>query len=151
LLGVVGLQSFGAGKANMSDGKTPVLIGTKGGDHVLIELKGKSHSGWLQADLSLRFGVLTGHYPVQFVHGELHRFGKAIEEIYSDQRCTAALKPLEPYLVLALTSDGHGAIHVSGEARQKPGSKVVLVFEMELNRQDLPMIANTLILADRAA
>ena len=127
-----------------------ILIGKSGSVHVLIETSHIVVSGWLQAQITVRCGGLSAHYSGQFLHGELHKFGNAIEDLHNNLRCTAALNPLEPYLVLMLTGDGHGAIHVVGEARQKPKLKNVLVFEIELEQGDLPLVANTLILADHA-
>ena len=129
----------------------PILLGTRGSDHVLIESSHKIVAGWLQAQISVHCGGLSAHFDGRFRHGELHRFGKDLEDLYSGQRCTAGLKPIEPYLVLLLRSDGHGQVHIAGEVRQKPESKNILSFELEVDQADLRVASNSLILADSAA
>jgi len=84
------------------------------------------------------------------MHGELNKFGRDIDSVNNNLKCTAVLRPLDPYLHLTLTGDGKGHIHVTGVARQNPGSKTVLEFEFEMDQTELPLVANALLLADRA-
>jgi hypothetical protein len=82
-------------------------------------------AGWLVVQISVVCGGLSAHFDARFRHGELQRFGKDLEDLFNNQRCTAALQPMEPYLVLLLTSE-KGRIYVAGEARQKLESRNVL-------------------------
>ena len=129
----------------------PVVFGRKNSDHVMIESSHKVVAGWLPVEIDVRLGGLSARFAGRFRHGELHKFAKDVEDLYKGDRCTAGFKPTEPYLVLLLTSDGRGRVHVAGEARQKPESKNVLSFELEVEQADLGLVVNALLLADRAA
>ncbi len=129
----------------------PVVFGRTNSDHVMIESSHKVVAGWLQAAIEVRCGGLSARFAGRFRHGELHKFAEDVEDLYKGERCTAGLKPTEPYLVLLLRGDAGGRVHVAGEARQKLGSQNVLAFEMELDQADLQLVANALILADRVA
>ena len=126
----------------------PTLIGSRTADYVLIEPSSKLISGRLQAEITVKCGPWNGRYTAQFMHGELNKFGKDIEHVYGNLKCTAVLKPIEPYLHMTLTGDGHGRIHVVGEARQKPGLKPVLEFQFEMEQDALETAGRTLVLAD---
>jgi hypothetical protein len=133
----------------MSDRKAiPTLIGMKSGDHVLIEPNPKVVSGGFQAEITVRCGPWNGRYTAHFMVGELNKFGKDVEHVYNNEKCAAALKPLDPYLVMTLTGDGHGHIEVSGEARQKPGIKTGLEFHFEMEQEELKVAGRSLVLAD---
>jgi len=129
----------------------PVVFGKIKADHISIESSHKVVSGWLLAQIDVRCGGLSAQFTGRFRHGELHKFAKDVEDLYKGERCTAGFKPTEAYLVLLLKSDAHGRVQVTGEARQKPESKNVLSFELEVDQTDLGLVVNALLLADRAA
>ena len=81
--------------------------------------------------------------------GELGKFGKEIEDFREKVKAAAVLNSLEHYLQIKLSGEGHGPVHVSGEARERLGAKTVLVFEFEMDRGTLAEIARGLVEADR--
>lgn len=133
----------------MKHGQTIVFIGKKDGDHVMIEAMAKVVSGWRSANIAVKCGVWTGHYEGQFLVGELGKFGKEIEDFRDRVKAAAVLNSLEHYLQIKLSGEGHGPVHVSGEARERLGAKTVLVFEFEMDRGTLAEIARGLVEADR--
>lgn len=82
--------------------------------------------------------------------GELHKFGQDINNLYANLKCTAALRPIEPYLLMTLNGDGRGYIHVVGMARHDPQSRTKLEFEFDMDQTELPPIASALLVADHA-
>ena len=133
----------------MADRKAvPTLIGLKNGDHVLIEPSPKVISGGFQAEITVRCGPWHGRYTAHFMVGELNKFGKDVDNVYNNLKCTAALRPLDPYLHMILTGDGHGHVQAAGEARQKPGIKTVLEFQFEMEQTELQLVGRSLVLSD---
>jgi hypothetical protein len=126
----------------------PILFGVRGSDHVLIELKPRAVSGWFQAEIFVRCGPWSGHCAGRFLAGELHKFGQGVNEIYANLRCTALLRPMEPYLVMNLNADGHGHVQVSGLARHELESKLKLEFDFVMDQEDLEPIGRALLAAD---
>jgi hypothetical protein len=100
------------------------------------------------ANIAVQCGVWTGRYSGQFLVGELNRFGKEIEYLAEHLKPKAALNSAEHYLQLTLADDGHGQVHLQGNARDRVGAKTALEFAFEVDRADLAGVARFLITAD---
>jgi len=115
----------------------------------MIQSSNKVVGGWLEAQIDVRCGGLSALFTGRFKHGELRKLGEDLEDVFNGRRFTAGLKPTEAYLVLLLTNNERGRVHLTGEARQKLETNNVLAFELEMDQMDLQLVANALILADR--
>jgi len=133
----------------MKHDQTIIFIGKKDANHVMIEVMPKVVAGWRSANIVVRCGVWTGHYEGQFLVGELTKFGKEIEDYREKVKPAAALNSVEHYLQIRLSGEGHGPVHVSGEARERLGAKTALVFEFEMDRGALADVARGLMEGDR--
>ena len=125
-----------------------ILIGERGGDHVLIEPEPKVTAAGHAASIGIRCGGFSAHYAGLFRVGELGKFGKDVGYLCENMKCTAALHA-EDLLELMLTSDGHGRVHISGSARETPETKTRLEFEFDMDLVELRTASHALIAADR--
>jgi hypothetical protein len=129
-----------------------VLIGAEGSDHVSISLHGRRDSeGWSNAEVEVKCDSWRGHARACFMKGELGRFAEDIRRLSRDLSGTAALRPLEPNIVLELTGDGKGRITVEGEAQNNFASGTRLVFRFEIDQTFLRAIASALDHAESVA
>jgi hypothetical protein len=92
---------------------------------------------------------LDGHYPGQFLVGELRKFGREIEDWCENVKRVAEFSAVEHYLQIKAHGDGHGRVRVDGEARERLGARTVLAFEFEIDRGTLHEVAQGLLGAGR--
>lgn len=126
-----------------------IRIGEQGSDHIVIEPSAKTSSAAFSAEIFVHCAAWTGHFPAQFQLGELSRFGKDLEHLDQGLKCTAVLKPGEPYLVMTFADEGARKIHVMGAATHRPGSRTHLEFEFTISQSEVPHIVSGLLAADR--
>jgi hypothetical protein len=128
----------------------PVLIGERSSDHVLIEPHPKVVSGRFGAEIYVRCGPWIGHVVGIFVVGELRKFGHDIQSLHDNLKCTAVLKPNEPCLLMNLSNDARGHVHVRGFARQSMDARTILEFEFGMDQLELAHVASALLIADHS-
>ena len=126
-----------------------IRIGEQGSDHIIIEPSARTDSAAFSADIFLRCMPWTGHFPAQFQLGELSRFGKDLEHLNQGLKCTAVLRPGEPYLVMTFAAEREGKMHVMGAATHQPGARTRVEFEFTISQSELPHIISALLAADR--
>jgi len=80
----------------------------------------------------------------------LRKFGKEVEYLHQNLKCTAALKPVEHYLTLTMVADGKGHVQVSGTATHMPGHKTKLEFDFVVEQDELHDISRALLAAEPA-
>lgn len=117
-----------------------VLIGSLGGDHVLLRNWRRLPEGWTRADADVRCGPWQGWIKVEFYADELSRFAEEIRRLYKELRGTATLDPTEPHLKLKLTGDGRGVVEVDGVAQSQFEVDTRLSFHFVIDQTFLPRI-----------
>lgn len=123
-----------------------IVIGNSDFEQVIIEVLGTpSFEGWSVAHVEIACGAWSGSFDCEFAAGELHDFGKEIQQLYHSLDGTASLTPLEPHLELRLAGDGKGHIEVSGKAVVRFQTRTYLAFEFSLDQTQLPEIAAALL------
>ena len=122
-----------------------IVIGESNSEHVIIELLGPDVDGWTGARIDVACGVWSGTFECDFHAGELHQFGREIQQLYRALDGTAELTPIEPNLEVRLTGDGKGHIAVSGKAVAEFHMRTYLTFEFSLDQTQLPAIAAALL------
>lgn len=128
-----------------------ILIGSQGGDHVSIKTSSRNFEGWQNAEIEVYCDCWIGRMSGSFMEGELRSFAQEIRTLHRDLAGTAALKPLEPNLILTLIGDGKGHIAVEGEATNHFGHDTTLRFRFDIDQTFLPRIAEALSDADPAS
>jgi hypothetical protein len=122
-----------------------IVIGNSDSEQVIIELIGPEVDGWTVGRIDVACGVWSGAFECDFHAGELHEFGREIQQLYHALDGTADLKPIEPNLEVRLTGDGKGHIAVSGKAIAEFHTRTYLTFEFSLDQTQLPAIAAALL------
>jgi hypothetical protein len=127
---------------------TEIVIGSKGAEHVSLEISNRSYEDWHSASIGIRCDGWQGNVRGHFRKGELSRFAQEVRQLHRDLSGTARLNPLEPNVTLTLTGDGKGHITVTGVARDNFARKVFLDFQFSIDQTYLPAIADSLSDAD---
>ena len=125
-----------------------VVIGTRGSDHVRIELIDHEPDDWFRTRVKVACGVWSGIFRWDFHKGELQQFAEQVGELYKTLSGSARLMPLEPNVELEMTGNGKGHVFVSGRARAEFDSGTHVVFRFEVDQTQLPIIRQSLLLID---
>lgn len=125
-----------------------VVIGTRGSDHVRIELIGYEPDEWFRTRVKVVCGVWSGIFRWDFHKGELQQFAQEVGQLYKALIGTAKLIPLEPNVELEMSGDGDGHVVVSGKARAELHSGTHVVFRLKVEQTQLPIIRQSLLLID---
>ena len=121
-----------------------VLIGLKGGDHVLLYNWRHGHEGWTYADADVLCGVWKGGFRVSFYSNEHVKFAEELRQLYQDLSGIATLKPIDNYLEMTFTGDGRGGVEIEGRAQSLFGIETYLCFSFSIDQTFLPKIADGL-------
>jgi hypothetical protein len=82
--------------------------------------------GWLDAEVWVKLGTLSGRYSAQFHEDDFSPFAEKLGELHTTLKGDATLSSLDGYLDLTLTGDGLGHISVVGETVGPPEGCVSL-------------------------
>jgi len=122
-----------------------IAIGNSESERVIIEIVGRGAEEWAIAHVEVACDAWRGAFRCEFCAGELHQFGKEIQQLYRTLDGTAKLAPIEPNLELKLTGDGKGHITVAGKAVAQFHTGTYLIFNFSLDQTQLPAIAAALL------
>jgi hypothetical protein len=126
-----------------------ILIGRDEFEHVVIDVVGNTHEGWLICNVTVACDVWSGAFRWNSYKGELHRFAEELNRLYQTLSGVAVLKPLEPNIHLEVRGDGKGHLIVEGKAVGHFASGAYLVFRLSIDQTDIPKIIQSLRAVDR--
>lgn len=121
-----------------------VVIGLRGGDHILFSDWSFKREGWATARTEIQCGVWRGVMLVWFYDEEHVTFASEIRRLYKTLTGAAKLCPIDSILEIALTGDGRGGVTVHGYASADGQYDTRLTFTFEIDQTFLPVIADSL-------
>ena len=122
-----------------------IFIGKSGSGYVEINiLGGPDEEGWITASIEISAEVWRGLYRANFYSGELSGLAADLAQLHTKLTGTAQLRPIEPFLELVFSGDGKGHVVVKGTAQNQLSGGTMLIFRLELDQTDLPVIVDSL-------
>jgi hypothetical protein len=100
-------------------------------------------SGWVDAEVTAKFGVWSGRYPARFHETDFSRFARDLAALYSELSGEAVLSSMDGYLDLTFTGDGLGHITVAGAAWDHPKWGSHLAIEFEIDQTYIPALLDS--------
>jgi hypothetical protein len=115
-----------------------LVIGSTEADHLSIVVLGRSHpdaadfwdGNWIRSALEVRAGGFTGHVVAQLRAEEIGRFTEGLQSLNDNLAGSAVLQSMEDWITLSITCHPNGALDVSGELTDAPGTGNRLEFEL---------------------
>jgi hypothetical protein len=123
---------------------TDIRIGAASEELTISVADDVNREGWVDAEVTAKFGAWSGRYPAHFHETDFVRFARDLAALYSDLSGTAVLSSLDGYLDLTFTGDGLGHITVAGEAWDQPRWGSHLTIELEMDQTYLPALLASL-------
>ena len=131
---------------------TEIVIGDVDAQHVLVRPLSRTHPGlfdasdgnWIDCKVQIAVGGFRGGFRADLRSDEFQAFLEEVEALNRALAGTATLSTLEDQVAVTLSANGTGAVHVSGETIDSPGSGNRLQFAFEIDQTYLPEICRSL-------
>jgi hypothetical protein len=131
---------------------TDILIGEADTQHVLIRPLSRRHPGLfdyaevngIECEVEIVAGAFQATLRADIRSEEFQAFLDEVEGMIGTLEGAASLTTMEGQLAVAVAIEGEEQLRVSGEASDAPGSANRLRFAFEVERAQLPALAQTL-------
>ena len=129
-----------------------ILIGTNGGDRVLIMPQHRSvpnaadywDGNWVESEVRIAAGGFHGAFSASLRSEDFIGFRDDVRRLLESLVGVARFDTMEGQLQLALTGDGKGHVLVEGTALDQAGTGNTLKFTFEIDQTFLPEVLRSL-------
>ena len=89
---------------------------------------------WLLCEVSVRAGAFSGKFQANFLTSELEELRQGLGTLHRELRGGYTFEPMEGQLILRVSCDNLGCIHIAGEAMDQAGIGHKLTFKLSLDQ-----------------
>ena len=133
------------------DEEQAIVIGSEGGQHVLIRPLWRSHpketdywdGNWIESEVKLRVGGFRGSYRASLRAEDFAGFRNELATLTETLSGVARFCTMEEQLELELKGDDMGHVRVNGKALDDAGIGNVLEFTFEIDQTYLPELTRS--------
>jgi hypothetical protein len=89
---------------------------------------------WLLCEVSVQAGAFSGKFQANFLTSELEDLRQGLGKLHKELRGDYVFEPMEGQLVLRVSCDSLGHIHVAGKAMDQAGVGHALSFNLSVDQ-----------------
>jgi hypothetical protein len=119
-------------------------VGVNGHEYARVEVTGANGDGWLPSRVTVSAGGFRGEFPSDLDSWAFVRFAQEVRDLHTTLKGAATFSTYEKQLELALVGDGLGHITVTAEAMDYAGTGNKLIFRLDIDQTELPLLMKEL-------